>query len=298
MRPTLLLPLSLRLAWVLPVAGQTAPGGELWRVAAVTLPMPPALNTGVNASFWNPAQPPGTSPWIGFEVIQTPEAVGASGVLAAARVPLRYVGSLGFAYGRMGLDGLVHTTDSPDPEGPSVPYYAQALKLIWSNTLHGLTAGAALAYHDTRFDGVSLSGWGIDLGVVGRVGDRLRLAASTRGLRRLSGDPAQDVYAGIEYRAWSGRLWQDVPGTVRARYGISGGRRAGMDHQLGVGFEVGTVLALDAELSRETSSAHAAWRGAAGLRVAMGRYRVTLARDGGVSDVGSAFRVGLEARIR
>jgi hypothetical protein len=293
-----LLPLSLPLIWAGAATAQTTPGAELWRVAAVTLPIPAALNTGVTATFWNPGQPVPDAPRVGLEVIQTPDAVGASGLLAAVRAPIPLLGSIGLVYGRMGLSDLVRTTDSPNPDGATIPFYNQDLKLVWAGTRGGLTIGASLAYRDTRFDGVTMSGWGIDVGLAQRVGNRMRLAASTRGLRRLSGDPAQDVFAGIEYQAWRGTLWHGTPGAVRARYGVSGGRRAGLDHQIGAGIDVGTVLALDAELSREVSYGHAAWRGAAGLRVAVGRYRLTFARDGGVSDIGSAYRVGLEARLR
>ena len=40
------------------------------------------------------------------------------------------------------------------------------------------------------------------------------------------------------------------------------------------------------------------WRGSAGVRVAIGRYRVTYARDTGANEIGSAYRVGLEAGIK
>lgn len=298
MRFSSLLRCCLPLVWGTVVAAQTVPGAELWRVAAVTLPVPAALSSGVAAMFWNPAQPVGQAPWVGFEVVQTPDAVGASGLLAAIRTPIPHLGSVGLVYGRMGLSDLVRTTDSPTPDGASIPFYNQDLKLVWGGTRGGLTIGASLAYRDTHFDRAWISGWGVDFGLVQNVGDRVRLAASTRGLRRLRGDPAQDVFAGIEYRAWRGTLWHGTPGAIRARYGVSGGRTAGVDHQIGAGIEVGTVLALDAELSRETSYGHTAWRGAAGVRVAVGRYRLSFARDGGVSDIGSAYRVGLEARLR
>jgi hypothetical protein len=280
------------------VRAQTAPGAELWRVAAVTLALPPALTVGATASTWNPAQPLAGAGWFGLELIQTPAGVGAAGLLATVRVPLRPVGNVGLVYGRMGVSDLVRTTDTPDPTGPGIPFYDQELSLVWATTLHGLTGGARLRYHDTRFDGATINGWGLDFGLVQQVGERLRLAASTRGFKRLASDPEQDLFAGVEYRLWRGALWRGVPGSVRVRYGLSGGHPGNVDHQVGAGLEVSAALSVDALLAREASYGHVAWRGAAGLRVAVGRYRLTFARDGGVSEVGSAFRVGLEARLR
>src|SRR5438445_13612009 len=69
--------------------GQEGAGAELWRVAAATLAQPPALATGGAAGFWNPAQPAtGERAGLGLEVVNTPAAVGGSGVLfpAPARV--------------------------------------------------------------------------------------------------------------------------------------------------------------------------------------------------------------------
>jgi hypothetical protein len=37
------------------------------------------------------------------------------------------------------------------------------------------------------------------------------------------------------------------------------------------------------------------WRGSAGIRIYVGHYRVSYARDTGTNDIGSAYRVGLEA---
>lgn len=301
MRLTPLTPLlfTMLLAPTGPLPAQTAPGAELWRVAAVTLPLPPALSTGATAAFWNPAQPPRPGAgWLGIDLIQTPDAIGASGLLVAAGVPLRSRGAVALLYARMGLSDLVRTIDTPDPAGEAIPFHTQELRLVGATTLHGLTAGLGLVYRDTRFDDVVASGWGVDLGLVQRIGERVRVAAASRGFRRAGGDPAQDLSAGIEYRLWRGALWQETPGAVRVRYGIAGGRAGAVDHQVGAGLEVGTVLWLDTEVEREASYGHVAWRGAAGLRVAVGRYRLTLARDGGISDLGSTFRVGLEARLR
>jgi hypothetical protein len=256
------------------------------------------LATGAAASFWNPAQRAAEAARFGVDLIQTPQTVGATGVIAGLQFPLRPVGTVGFLYARMGVGDLVRTADSPDPNGESIPYYAQSASFTWSRGVGHTTVGAGLTYHDTRFDGVRLNRWTLDAGLVQQIGERLRLAAATRGFRRLGSDPAQDVYVGMQYRLWRGTLWGTTPGSLVARYGLTIGHPGGADQQLGAGLDIGAPLSLDVVLAREASYGNAAWRGAAGVRVAIGRYRLSVARDGGVSDLGSAFRVGLEARLK
>lgn len=278
-------------------AAQQSAGSELWRLAAVTLPLPPSLATGAAASFWNPAQGDSTGE-IGLDLLQTPAAVGATGLIGAVRVPFWRLGTVGLVYARMGIGNLVRTTDSPDPIGESIPFYAQSGGFTWSDDVGHTGFGAALTYHDIRFDGARAERWSLDLGVTQEIGDRARVALSTRGLSRLANDPAQDIDLGAEYRVWHGTLWGTTPGKLLARYGVEFGHPGGLDHDLGAGLEIGKVVALDVVLSREASYGNAAWRGAAGLRVSVGRYRVSFARDGGVSDLGSTFRVGLEVGLQ
>jgi hypothetical protein len=280
------------------LASQASAGTELWRLAAVTLPIPPALATGAAAAFWNPAQRAAVTGQLGLDFVQTPQVVGASGVIAGVTFPLRRVGTVGFVYARMGISNLVRTTDSPDPDGAAIPFYTQSAALTWTRSLGHTTVGANLSYHDTRFDGVWLNRWSLDAGLVQQIGERLRVAAATRGFRRVGSDPTQDVYAGMQYRLWRGTVWGETPGTLMARYGLTFGHPSGADQQLGAGLDIGAPLSLDVVLAREASYGNAAWRGAAGVRVAIGRYRLSIARDGGVSDLGSAFRVGLEARLK
>jgi hypothetical protein len=279
------------------LSAQQSAGSELWRLAAVTLPLPPALATGAAATFWNPAQddPHGQ---IGLDLLQTPAVVGATGLIGAVRVPLGRLGSLGLVYARMGLGDLVRTSDSPDPDGESIPFYTQSGGLTWSNAVGHTLIGATLTYHDTRFDGTRAERWAIDAGATQRIGDRARIAFSTRGFTRFGNDPAQDFSLGVEYRVWHGILWGSTSGRLMGRYGLDFGHPGGADHQLGAGLDVGAPVSLDVVLSREASYGNAAWRGAAGLRVSVGRYRVSFARDGGISDLGSTFRVGLEASLR
>lgn len=290
----------LPLACTLPaqgLMGQAGAGSELWRLAAATIPVPAALATGVAASYWNPAQASAGAGQVGLDLIQTPAAVGATGLIGGVRVSLRHVGSLGFVYGRMGLGDLVRTIDSPDPAGTTIPFYTQSAGLTWAQAFAATTVGAALTYHDTRLDDTYTHRWTVDLGVSRSLWqDKIRIAAGTRGLRRLGSDPAQDVNLGLQVRAWRGTLWGSTGGTLVARYGLAFGHLGGADQQLGAGLDVGSSVSCDAIIARESSYGNAAWRSAAGIRIAVGRYRLSLARDGGVSDLGSTFRVGLEAR--
>src|SRR5712672_1397994 len=89
---------------------QQAAGTALWRLAATTLPLPPALGTGTAAVFWNPAQIEDSArTQLGLEGIQTPAAIGASGMIAAIRIRAGRVGQIGFVYGHVGLSDLTRT---------------------------------------------------------------------------------------------------------------------------------------------------------------------------------------------
>jgi len=280
-------------------AAQQAVGTALWRLAATTLPLPPALATGTAAVFWNPAQIDDSArTQIGLEGIQTPAAIGAAGMLAAVRVRAGAVGQLGFVYGHVGLSDLTRTGDSPDPIGSAVPVYTSALGMTWSRPVLGGALGATVAYHETRLDDVSVTRWTLDVGASRDIVPGLRVAAATHFFSSFSSsDPAQDVYAGVEYRLWQGPLWGDRA-VVRGRYGLAFGHGFTADHQVSAGFEVGRIVALDVGLTREGSYGTGGWRPAAGVRVTIGKYRVTLARDAGVNELGSAYRVGVDARFR
>jgi hypothetical protein len=279
------------------LTAQEGAGNELWRLAAVTLPLPPALSAGAAASFWSPAQPDPHGE-IGLDLLQTPAAVGATGLIGAIRIPFRHVGSLGIVYARMGLGDLVRTTDSPDPDGESIPFYTQSGGVTWSDVVAQTQVGATLTYHDTRFDGTRAERWTLDVGASRQIGDRARIALSTRGFTRLGNDAAQDFNVAGEFRVWRGTLWGTTSGRVVGRYGLEFGHPGGVDHQIGAGLDIGAPVTLDVMLTREASYGTAAWRGAAGLRVSIGRYRVCFARDGGISDLGSTVRVGLEASLK
>src|SRR5216117_2721541 len=196
--------ISLLLAGFAPAAlwAQRAAGTELWRVAATTLPLPPALGTGGAAAFWNPAQPaiPERAS-LALDVIETAPTVGASGVITTARVRVRPLGQVGLVYGRMGIGDLVRTSLSPDPDPGGIPYYTQTIGVNWSTTAAATTVGATLAYQDTQLDATRADRWTLDVGASRAISDWARVAAATHFFSRFAAnDPAQDLYAGAELR--------------------------------------------------------------------------------------------------
>lgn len=285
-----------------PGRAQQATGTTLWRVAATTLATPPALALGPTAALWNPAQTADTARVaLGFEAIQTPSAVGASGMIATARVQAGRIGQLGVIFGRVGLSDITQTLDSPDPTGTTVPVYTLALGATWSRMIGRTGVGATLAFHQTRLDAEQSQRATLDVGARRALwGDRFDVALATHFFSSLkTNDPAQDIYAGVDARLWSG-TYAAEHAVVRARYGVSFAHEFGVDQQFGLGAELGKSLAFDVMLAREGSygDGGAGWRPVAGLRIGIGKYRITLARDGGVNDLGSAYRVGVDARLR
>ncbi len=282
------------------LAAQQSVGPELWRLAATTLAVPPALATGGAAAFWNPAQPATADrASFGLEAIETPPTVGASGVLVAARARVKRLGRVGLVYGRMAIGDLVRTSLSPDPDPGTIPYYTQTLGANWSAARGSTTMGATLAYQDTRLDLERANRWTLDLGARQAVGDVLTFAAATHFFSRFAtNDPAQDLYVAVEWRLWRGLVWRGgSPASLRARYGTSVAHGFTEDHQFGAGFELGNQVSADLVLVREGSYGERSWRAVAGVHVAIGHYGVSFARGAGVNDVGAAYRVGLEGRL-
>jgi hypothetical protein len=295
-----LLFLSVFGAGVRPVLAQEATGTTLWRVAAATIPTPAALAVGPAAALWNPAQRSDSAGFIlAVEAIQTPATVDASGLIATIRVPAGNIGELGLLYGRVGLSDISQTIDTPDPTG-SVPVYTFALGGTWSRRFAATDVGATLAFHQTRLDTQQSDRMTVDVGASHSIsGDLLRIAAATHFFSSLSvHDPAQDIYAGLEARVWQGEF-SGERAVIRGRYGIAFAHGLEADHQLGIGAEFGRTFVFDFLVAHEGSYGNAsAWRPVAGARIAIGKYHLTLARDGGVSDIGAAYRVGIDARFR
>jgi len=283
------------------LGAQQAAGAELWRLAGVTVSVPAALARDGAAAFWNPAQEAdGARTLASLEAIQTPEIVGASGLLASLRVQVKGVGRVGLLYGRMQLGGLTRTSFGPDDNGGTIPFYTHTAGLTWTRSFGATTLGATAGYHDTQLDNLHESHWTFDVGAARRINDVLRLAAATHFFARFqTADNVQDLYGAAELRVFQGPLWDSsAVATVRVRYGITVTRAGAVDHAFGAGIEFGPPLAVDALLVREAGYGGAAWRVVGGLRVAVGHYRISFARDTGVNDIGAAYRVGLEARLR
>lgn len=288
----LLLALAPRL-----LSSQDAAGTQLWRLAAATVPTPPALAVGGTAGWWTPAQAEVGSV-VALELVQTPATAGASGFVAAARLRVGATSRFGIAYGRMAIRDLVRTTLSPDPDGAGIEYYTHTARALWAREVVGTTLGAAVAYHQTRLDAARADRWTLDLGVRRDFGGRLVLAAATHFLGRLGADAAQDLYGALQLRLWHGELWPGSgPAVVHGRYGITFGSGFNTDHQVGAGLEMGGAFTADLLLAREGGYGVATWRPVAGVQLRVGRYRVLFSGDAGPRRLGAAYRVGLEARL-
>ena len=284
-------------------ATQQATGTTLWRVAATTLATPPALALGPAATLWNPAQTEDSARvQLAVEAIQTPAAVDATGLIATIRVPAGKIGQLGLVYGRVGLSDVTQTLDSPDPTGSQVPVYTFALGTTWSRVIASTSVGATIAFHETRLDVARSDRWTLDVGASRSLaGNKLRVAAATHFFSSLAmNDPSQDVYAGIEGRLWRRALSGGREAILRGRYGIAFGHGFTADHQFGLGAEIAKSIAFDLMLVREGGygTGGGGWRPAAGVLLTIGKYRLTIARDGGVNDLGSAYRVGVDVRFQ
>ncbi len=274
-------------------------GTELWRIAATTLAVPPALATGGAAAFWNPAQPAGAErASVALEAIETAPTVGARGVLITACARVRRVGRVGLVFGSMSIGDLVRTSLSPDPDPGGIPYYTTTIGANWATTAGATTLGATLAHQDTQLDVMHAQRWTFDVGARRALTGAVSIAAATHFLSRLAADPAQDAYAGIDVRVWHGPLWEGgSSGAIHARYGLAFGHGFTADHQLGAGFEVGNEFSADILVVREGSYGDGGWRPVGGVRVAIGRYHISVARDAALNDVGAAYRVGFEGRL-
>jgi hypothetical protein len=262
------------------------------------MPVPFALAQGASAAFWNPAQSV-TAPSVGGDIVQAPDAISATGLLAVVRTGSGRLGSWGLIYGQVDIGDIVRTSLTPDPEG-TVPVYTRDIGLTWAMTRGSTILGATIGAHDSRLDQSDIQHWTGDVGITQRLGDAITLAAATHFFYRFAtSDASQDLYAAVEWRAWRGPLWSGSgDASLRLRYGATLAHGSGTDHAVGLGLDLGAPFALDGLLVRESTFGSSAWRGVAGLRVHIGHYGISFARDAGVSGLGSSYRVGLEARLR
>lgn len=279
------------------LAAQETAAIQLWHLAGTTLAVPQALAVGGASAVWNPAQPPPIGrASVCLEIVQTPAPVGASGVLAVGRIRVHPLGEVGIVYGNMQISNLLRTTFSPMQDSGSIPYYAQFVAADWTMTRGGTTLGARFGLQEARLDETHRQRAVLDVGVVQLLPASVRVAVAVMA-PIAEGDPSDVFYGGVERRMWRGTLWRGSgAASLSARYGVAVGHGFSPDHQFGLGLEIAALVA-DVQLAREGGYGTAGWRGSAGIRIRIGHYRLTYARDAGISDIGSAYRIGLEAQV-
>jgi hypothetical protein len=280
---------------LLPAQGEDA-GAALWRVAGQTLAVPPALAQGTTGALWNPAQQTSTRFAAGLEAVQGATAVGATGLVAAARARLGRLGAVSVLFGRMQIGDLVRTSTSPIPDPGTIAYHTQVVGVAWARAVGRATVGVTGARHTTNLDDRRQGRWTVDAGASIPIGARVRVAGATHFFSRLdTADPAQDVFLGVEVRAWQGVPWDGAPPTlVVGRWGTALAHGFTADQHVGVGVALGRVATVDLLASYEGGYAAGGWQPVAAVGVAVAGYRVTVAANPGAAGLGPAFRVSLD----
>jgi hypothetical protein len=292
----------LQTALVRPLAAQSALTADLWRVAAGTLVVPPALASDGSAALWTPAAVLAGREHaleFGVETIHAPAESGVSGALATAAVRTRSGWTLNAVYGRLSLGDLVRTETSPEAVG-SIPAFAQVLSLGAARGIAGsaLSVGLAVRALTGRLDDRSETRWTADFGAIWER-PRVRLGAATRFFDPTfgAGESGATYSLGGEYRSRDLDFW-GTPVVARLRYGATLAHGEGAAHLLSGGLAFASAFEIDAGAARETVSGESVWRSRFGAAVAAGNYRVYLGRDGGVNGFGATYRFGLVATIQ
>jgi len=266
---------------------------------ATALAVPPAIATGAPGAFWNPAQrelePARTLVFI--DALDTPPEVGVRGLIAGASSDAP-IGRLSLIYGRVSVVDLIRTSTNPTARDGTIEVYTQAISIMWSRTFGTLRLGAAGRLLSSRLDDVSRSEWALDVGVGWDLTDWLRLAGATQFFTARSGELDDAAfYAAAEARVWNGVLG-GVPVALALRVGSANQGAAGTDAIAGIGIVAAGRVALDLALANETSLGTRDQRAKLGVAARVGRYAVSAGVAGGVGDVGSTFRIGLQAALR
>lgn len=287
-------------SWTRSLDAQVPASADLWRVPAATAPLPSALEPGPTGTFWNPAQAADGRWVIGAQLIQTPDAVGLTAIVAGVNYRLSRTIRLVLLAGRADLGDLPRTTSSPTNEIGTIPVYEQLAGVGATLSAGGVRLGLLLRGHDARFDADHERGSTVDVGMRLRLGQRLTLAAASHFLPvDLTGRDYTDYYAAAQYSlnappVWGGRS------QILVRYGASlrQGASGGLEHGVGLGWSVNDRFGVDARLTREVAYGGAAWRPSLGMRLRVGRYNVSAARASGLNDLGATYRVGLDLELR
>jgi len=277
---------------------QAAIASDLWRLAAGTLVVPPALAEDGSAALWTPAvilPSSGAGMRVGIEAVHSPSEIGVNGSVATLSFRAGKLGTVNFVYGRMGVDGLVRTETSPEAIGGDIAVYNEVLSAGFARAIGGgFTAGIAARALSGRLDIANSSQLGLDLGLRYADSTRLSVGVSTRFFDPLlrAGEPAASYSAAVSYRTAEGPAW-GTTADLRFWYGAGWSHGEGMQHLLSVGLAVGGVAEVDIGASREQTANIEVWRSRLGISLDVGRYRVYLGRDGGVNGFGATYRFGL-----
>lgn len=280
---------------------QASIASDLWRVAAGTHVVPPSLATDGMAPLWTPAVVlPADSHGlrVGVEAVHAPAEIGLNAAAAAVswRTGTRY--TLSVAYARAGLSEIGYTETSPDLIG-TVPVDAQTLSLGLGRRFGDrLTAGLAVRVLSGRLADVIQTQPALDAGIILSAGRRIRLGIATQFFDPAfrEAQEALTVNSGVEWRSATFDAW-GTPASATARYGLTllSGERA--QHLLTAGI-ASAAFSFDAGAVREDTGPDIVWRSRAGLGLAAGRYRVLIARDGGVHGFGATWRFSLTLGFR
>ena len=279
--------------------GQAPESADLWRVAAASLAVPPALQTGPLGTSWNPAAgSDGPGLFAAVQAVQTSDIVGLSGVLAGLSRSIGGRAAIGAVIGRMDVRDLVRTTTSPNSEGGSIPVYTQFGGIAGRVGIAALRIGGLLRLHNARLDAFQESGLTLDLGVRIKVAPRVTVAAASHFLPvDMSGNETTDYYAGIEYEFASGASIGGMSARIVGRYGTTYRASQDLEHSVGGGVTLGSRFHVDASVTRESAHGSHGWRPGLAISFRIGRYRVGIARSSGLNDLGATYRIGLDMAI-
>ena len=284
------------------LAAQAGVASDLWRLAAGTLVVPPALAEDGSAALWTPAAllpGPGTGLRVAIEAVHSPSEIGINGGVASLALRAAGFGTINVVYGRMGVDGLVRTETSPEGIGGDIAVYNEVLSLGFARAIAPhLVAGIAARALSGRLDIVQASQVGLDLGLRYSGPSRLSLGLATRffdpALRASEG--AASYSAAIGYRTAEGQAW-GTTADIRFWYGAGWAHGEGMQHLLTAGLNLGGIAEVDVGAAREETAGIEVWRSRLGISLSVGDYRVYLGRDGGANGFGATYRFGLAAGL-
>jgi hypothetical protein len=282
---------------------QAGVASDLWRLAAGTLVVPPALTDDGSAALWTPAvRLPSSGPGfrIAIEAIHSPSEIGINGGVASILFRAGALGTVNVVYGRMGVDGLVRTETSPEAIGGDIAVYNEVLSLgLARSIVPGLVAGVAARALSGRLDIVTASQLGLDFGLRYTTPTRFSFGVSTRFFDPLlrGSEGAASYSAAASYRTAERQAWGTTV-DLRFWYGAGWAHGEGMEHQLSAGLALGGVAEVDVGAAREQTAGIQVWRSRLGVSLDVGRYRMYLGRDGGVNGFGASYRFGLVAGMR